>query len=285
MDKATRVIWIHSESFRMIDAKLKVFQEYEQKLCREKMLMHHEYEEDNDDILMLSGRQKLDYLYEKTKSLKEKVPDQSLHQIVLEAADIALTKREIRCVCESVDLRHGGHRVGRVGSSAYICHSKFTVDGIKAELVEETLKETAKLFGAQIGQGILQHMPDIQESLYHKFSGLRKYTSNELYQIIDLFVQPFQVRMLILLRDMIYSVWSVVVIFFLSVNINSRDWRWSVADEIYGIVSRNKQAIVREIYLHVKDICDSTRNDIEIVCRKIEECKQEMVLSDQEKSK
>lgn len=270
----------------MIDAKLKVFRKYEQKLCREKILMHHEYEEDNDDILMLSGRQKLDYLYEKTKSQKEKVPDQSLHQILLEAADRALTKREIRYVCESVDLQHGTYHVGKVGYSAYICYSKFTVDQIKAELVEETLKETAKLFGAQISQGILRHIiPDIQETLDDKFSELRKNISDELDPIIDLLVQSFLVRIFILLRDMIYSVWSVIVVLFLSVNINSQDWRWSVADEIYGVVSRNKQSIVREILPHVKDMCAITRNDIEIVCRKIEECKQEMVLSDQEKSK
>ena len=286
MDKATRVIWIHSESIRMIDAKLMVFRKYEQKLCREKILMHHEYEEDIDDILMLSGRQKLDYLYEKTISQKEKVPDQSLHQILLEAADRALTKREIRNVCESVYIQHGGYHVGRVGYSAYICHSKFTVDEIKAELVQETLKETAILFGAQIGQGISRHIiPDIQETLDDKFSELRKNISDELYPIIGLVVQPFLVRILIRLRDMIYSIWSVVVVFFLSVNINSQDWRWSVADEIYGVVSRNKLPIVREILPHVKGMCAITRNDIESVCRRIEEFKQEIVLSDQEKSK
>lgn len=114
----------------MVDAKLRVFQKYERELGRENILLHHDFEENKDEILKLSGRQKLDSLYEMTKSQIEKVPDQSLHQILQNAAHRALTQDKIRQLCESVDLHYKGDHVGKAGHSAYTCHSKFTVDEI-----------------------------------------------------------------------------------------------------------------------------------------------------------
>lgn len=286
MEKATKVIWIHSESIRMIDAKLKVFQEYEQNVCHENILMYHDLEENKDEIFKLSGRQMLESLYEKTRSQKGKVPDQSLHLILEEAANRALTKEQIREFCESVGLHYKGDHVGKCGDRAYTCYSKSTVDIIKQNLVEETLEKTAKLLGKEICRGISEHIrPNVQKSVDEQVMNLKYSISDELMPIIGVVLHPLIVRIFQDVIEIIFAAWAYIVIFFRTINVNSLRWRWKVADEIHSVISEKIKDIINTILPYVKEICDITRDDIETVCKKIEKCKEEITLPGKEKSK
>lgn len=280
------MIWIHSESIRLIDAKLKVFLKYEQKVCRENILMYHDYEEDKDDIFKLSAIQRLESLYEKTRSQKEKVPDQSLRQIIEEAANRALSYEQIGEFCESVDVHYKGDHVGQCGHGYYICYSKSTVDIIKRDIVEETLKKTAKLFGKEICRGILEHIrPNVQKSVDEEVMKLKYRIADELFPIIEVVIQHFLVRIFNDFLEIIITAWAYIVAFFRMIDVNSRSWRWKVTDEIHSVISEKIGDIINTILPHVKEICDITRDDIETVCKKIEKCKQEITLPDKEKSK
>lgn len=285
MDKTTKVIWIHSKSIRMVDAKLKVFQKYEQKLCRENIL-YHDFEESNDDIFKLSGRQRLDFLHENTKSLIEKVSGRSLHHILYEAVNRSLTQDRIRELCGSVDLHYMQDHVGNVADFPYTCYSQVTVDTIKLDLMDKTLEETAKFIGTEICQGILQHIEsNVLEIVDQQFSRLNNIISSAVYTFIKTVLQFPPRPAVSIFRIIFHTAMSYFTNNLQIVNVNSKDWRQEVADEIFNVISKNEQNIYNEILPRLKEMCDSTRLDIEIACKKIEEIKKEITLSDLEKRK
>lgn len=142
----------------MIEAKLKVFKEYEPYLSSGNILIHHDFE-DCDEICKTSGAQKLLSVHETVTSLKNSIPDDiSLENILKKPAEKILSSRYIRDICYEVDLMHDNKRVGTVHSPSYVCYYSGTVKSIKKDLVKETVEKISEDLGSEICKEILEHI-------------------------------------------------------------------------------------------------------------------------------
>nr|XP_022309380.1 uncharacterized protein LOC111115090 isoform X2 [Crassostrea virginica] len=138
-----KVIRIYSRSVRVIDAKLCVYNEYKH-MITETVLLHHDFE-GYEEIAKLSGVQKLQSLINILLFVKDNILQDSLKNIVEEAAGEVFTLETITDLCYAVCLQDGDDYIGTTNSRSYCCRSIFTVKRIKRTLVQHTLEAIAKL--------------------------------------------------------------------------------------------------------------------------------------------
>ena len=266
----------------MIEAKLKVFKEYEPYLNSGNILIHHDFEE-CDEICKTSGAQKLLSVHETVTSLKNSIPnDISLENILKTAVDEILSRRYIRDVCNGVDLWHGNKRVGTVYSDSYFCYYVGTVRSIKKDLVKETVEKISEDLGSEICKEILEHIKaKVQVSITDDLYKAQINISDDVFiplktvivaSVIVLFTNP--------LLGILYALIDVFVHFIWYVDINSESWREKVADEIFDNVSERRRTIIDNISPIVKNSCKVSTGDLEKLGRQLSDWKQGISLTD-----
>lgn len=250
-----KVIWIDSKSINVVDAKLTVFNEYESDLKKETIYIHHSLES-ADNVFEFSAYMQVKSLGTVVKSIAESVPIDSIEEILQTASHNVLSRNTIRQLCYDIFLQDKGEFVGTTHNTSYSCRSLFTVRRLKEQLVEKTLNKTAETLGSEICRGILKHIESkIQSKLEHHFSDLELNISDELYATITVVVVAVVVSYFFPLLGIIIAVGTFVVTFVWSVDVNSRDWRRKVADEIYDTIDKNKSNIFRKIRPQVEEMC------------------------------
>lgn len=244
----------------MIEAKLKVFKEYEPYLSSGNILIHHDFEE-CDEICKTSGAQKLLSVHETVTSLKNSIPnDISLENIVKMATDKILSRRYIRDICNEVDLTHDNKRVGTVHSASYFCYYVDTVGSIKEDLVKETVEKISEDLGSEICKEILEHhKAKVKVSIA---GDLNKVQINSLDDLINIVTTTFYYIIFPLL-GILFALIDIFVICTMYVDINSESWREKVADEIFVKVSERRITIINNISPLVKTSCKETTGDLE----------------------
>ena len=266
----------------MIEAKLKVFKEYEPYLSSGNILIHHDFEE-CDDICKTSGAQKLLSVHETVTSLKNSIPnDISLQKILVLAAEKILSSRYIRDICYEVDLMHDNKRVGSVHSDPYVCYYFGTVRSIKKDLVKKTVQKISKDLGSEICKEILEHIKaKVQVSITDDLYKAQINISDDVFiplktvivaSVIVLFANP--------LLGILYALIDVFVHFIWYVDINSESWREKVADEIFDNVSERRRTIIDNISPIVKNSCKVSTGDLEKLGRQLSDWKQGISLTD-----
>lgn len=256
-----------------MDAKLTVFNEYESYLKKETIYIHHSLES-AENVIEFSAYVQAKSLGTVVKSISESVPIDSLEEILQAAKDQVLTKDKIRRVCYDIFLRDKSELVGTTDNTSYSCRSMFTVRRLKEQLVEETLNKTAETLGSEICGGILKHIESkIQSKLEQDFSDLKLNISDELYAAITVAVVAVVVSFFFPLLGIIIAVGTLFVTFVWSVDVNSRDWRSKVADEIYDTIDKNKANILRKIRPQVEEICWHTVRELTVVWKTIQDFK------------
>lgn len=268
-----KVIWIYSKSVHIIDAKLAVFQTYASYLNEETIYLHHRLD-DAENVLKFSAYQQVKSIGTVVESISESVPIDSLEAILQAANDKVLSKDTIRELCYGIFLKDKSENVGTCENASYSCRSVFTVRRLKEQLVEKTLNKTAETLGSEICRGILKYIESrIQTKLEQNFSNLKFNISDELFATITVAVVAVVVSFFFPLLGIIIAVGTLVVTFVWSVDVNSREWRRKVADEIYETIAKNKNDILRKIRPQVEQMCRQTVQELTAVATTIHEFK------------
>lgn len=255
---------IHSKSIHVIEAKLRVYKEYESYSNWRNIILHHAFEE-MEDVCLCSGRQKLECLQETVIALKNGLCETSLKLILENSADETFSKSSIERLCQEVNLYYQGKHLGNVHSSEFKCRLPFTVKEIKSDLVKKTLGEVARSFGSrvsvhlskQIGSGII-------EMLDKEFRDIYYLRSVKLDQIGEF-------------DTLIFSTITFVATLIWSVDVNSPEWRKKVALEIHEVLGKERRFICAAILPVLKRICSPVKIDIEKVLKEIDDCIRMMV--------
>ena len=266
----------------MIEAKLKVFKEYEPYLSSGNILIHHDFEE-CDDICKTSGAQKLLSVHETITSLKNSIPnDISLEKIVKMAADKILSRRYIRDICYEVDLTHDNKRVGTVHSGSYFCYYVGTVKSIKKDLVKETVEKISEDLGSEICKEILEHIKaKVKLSISGDLNKLQINISDDVFATLKIaIVATAFIFFTYPLLGILLALIDIFVSFIMYVDINSESWRKKVADEIFDKVSKQRKSIINNISPIVKTSCKVTTSDLEKLGRQLSDWKQGISPSD-----
>lgn len=238
---------------------------YEFYLKEETIYLHHALEND-ENIVKMSAYHRANSFDTVVNSISKSVPIESVETILQSAFDKVLSKETIRRLCYGIFLHDRNVDVGTIESASYSCHSMRRVERLKRQLVSETLAETAKALGSEICRVVLKHIEfNLQNKLGQTFENLKLKISDELFKqirvvvvaVIDPHISPhLGIANLVITLFMIY-LWSV--------DVNSRDWRRKVADEIYETIHKSKADIFRKIKPQIEEICKQTVQELQVV--------------------
>lgn len=283
------MIRISSTNVRTIEAKLRVYQEYEEDIGSKNILLLHEFE-DIDDICDLSEDQQYENLFEDLELYEESIPGDELPFIVKDATQRVFHRNNIRTVCNAVHIWDGNENVGTAHDQPYACYSIFTLRRIKKILARETLERLAQSLGSEICKGILRHIESkIQSKLNHEFKHFDIHLSDETLLRMIAIVAAVVITLIVSLLGFIVEAIVITLMaastYLFSVDVNSSEWRNKTADEIYRNLIGREQTIIENITSTVREMCVGTQNELKSIMKKIDAYKRVITLTDQTERK
>lgn len=275
-----RVIWIYSKSVNVVDAKLVVFTNYESYLKNETIYLQHAFD-NAENVIRFGAYQQVKSLEKMIDSISESVPIDSFEMILKAAIDKVLSRELIRELSYDTFLRDNGVNVGTVAYASYSCGSMSTVRQIQEQLVNLTLKGAVKTLGLEICRRILKQIESkTSTKLEENFSHL-KFNDDDLATItvavVDDVFSPF--------LGISISVGTLNTTSACSVDVNSKDWRRKVADEIYDTIYKYKTDILIQTGLQVKLMCLQTVEELIAVLKNIADFKRNIGYLEQKSCK
>ena len=253
-------------------------------MITETVLLHHDFE-GYEEIAKLSGVQKLQSLINILLFVKDNILQDSLKNIVEEAAGEVFTLETITDLCYAVCLQDGDDYIGTTNSRSYCCRSIFTVKRIKRTLVQHTLEAIAKLLGTEICRRISKHIEEqIQIKLQHEFPDLKLDISLTNFNVFAFLFDAFIITMFWPIVAIVLA-FSIVSTLLFSVNINDKLWRRSVALEIYHCIMENRNMLMYGILREIRKMCTRTISDLDKALKQLERFKDRMVLLNQQECK
>lgn len=265
-----KVIWIYSKSVNVVDAKLTVLLKYESDLKENTIFIHHALE-NAENVINFCAYKQVKSLGTAVDSISNNVPINSLGTILEAAADKVLPKDTIRDLCYGIFLQDKGDNVGSTENASYHCRSLFTVRRLKEQLVNKILNKIANTLGSEICSGILKHIQTkIKIDLEQNCSYLEFEISNSYFATITDSVGDVVVSFFSQLLGIIFTVSTLVMTSVWSVDVNSREWRQKIADDIYYTINKKKVDIMRKIMPQVEQMCFQTEQELITVSKKID---------------
>lgn len=277
-----RVIWIYSKSVNVVDAKLAVFINYESYLKTDTIFLQHVFD-NAENVIKFGAYQKVKSLEKILDSCSESVPIDGLRIILQAAIDKVLSKDSMREFCFEIFLRDNDVNVGTAACTSYSCGSMKIVRQIQEQLVDLALKEAAKTLGLEICRGILKQ---IESKTNTKLEG---YCSHLKFVFVD---DYFATNTVAIVNDVLSQLFRFIIslgtlnmTYALSVDVNSKDWRGKVADEISNTIYKNKTDILIQIGLDVKLMCLQTVQELIAVSKTIADFQHNIGYIDQKSCK
>lgn len=258
------VILVHSDSLNVVDAKLAVYREYASIIDLKKTYIHHSFDEFDDIFKFCAGR-KLSSYYDRVKSLKRSLERDAHHEVVTEAFSICVTRDKVREICFEEDI----HGIA-LESGPYKCRWQYNVKSLKQDLVNKTLRKLSKSLGSEIAKGIYQNISNaIERTLEAEFMDLRRRLSIEVFPHIALTFTAFLIEIFQGISDIIVAIREYLVTILFPVDINTREWRRQVADDIFEQVSKNCPKLIDKMVDNMLSMFDPTVTDLKNMKEKI----------------
>lgn len=228
--------------------------------------MRHESEE-YADIAKLIAHKKVETYKQSVITFKDSIPINHIGHIVKNAVLRALSKEKITELCFEATIEESGN----IKSDPYYCRSSSTVKRLKKELMEKTLQSVIDYLGSEICEKMQQYtVKDIKSKFdldldpFTKFLGISKLIliQSKLTGLAAYFFNPYV--------SVIVGAATMVGTFFIAINVNSRSWRRNVASEIYERVSRNREEVVKEVTSNVKERCEITKFQLDLIAEQLD---------------
>lgn len=174
----------------------------------------------------------------------------------------------IKEMCYAVCIDRYGDIVGTVKSEKYICFSKITVNALKRDLRDKTLRNLIKMIEAEIRKDILHHvkssfeisikdkaqLDNLPNDLNAEFSFIRDSFLSISWPIDDV------------------SMASLFITWLMPIDVNSTSWRTGVANEISQQIDAKKSTIINGMASKIREMCNHTTEDLGNTILQFEKC-------------
>lgn len=223
----------------VIETKLRVYREFKNFIDSGNIFLQHIYE-DFEEVAKISACKKISQFCGVVEDLIDNIP--MIYQTLVKTqSDLVLTQENIQHLCSNVWIKYGGI----VGSPSALYYSDTSVQQITKCIVKETTKQIGKCLTSPLRNSCTKlrciELPDLTNH-FKDFN-------------FELFRTKHHVAVNILLTyyhniSSIHSIMSIqtfIVSVFMPVDINSKIWRTSVANEIYANVCNKKDDMIDEI--------------------------------------
>lgn len=261
---------------RVIEAKLKVYEKYKGDIESGNILIQHVFD-DHDEIAKLCAYKKLNRMCGIVQSLRKVFYLKRLRLILNEASAWILTQEYIRKLCREYKIYDEENYVGSVYDSSHMFRLSFNVKKVKVLLVKNIAQELGKTLGSDILHRILQYMEmQIREELEIVLNSFEINLCNRISFTLISVLEP-----LLTSKIQVSRVLEIVRTFVKPIDVNSEEWRDTVAKEIQTKIWDNKQPILDTILKHIT----VTSRDLEIFSEKLKTAKEKIQLIDQKTCK
>lgn len=255
----------------MIDSKLTVFRKFEDNIKSGNIFLHHAFE-DFEKISKLSAQKKLAWFRNMVEVLSRSIPGQEIPNIIEEAANRALSSHNIRELCFDVVIDDKGKNVGTVANSPYRCYSMITIRRLKENLSDKTLHKIYESLGSEICIGISKHIQTtVKVKLKQDPISVRFKLSQKAFASFSLFLSSFLISVYNPLFGLLLAVVAVFVTLWWSVDVNSKEWRKKIADEIYDKIQEKRLAMLEKVQPEIESLCRKASTDLDRVSKQIKE--------------
>lgn len=274
-DNLIKVIRIRGGSSNVPETKSKVYEKYKKILQFQNIYLHHEMEQ-YAEVAKLIAHKKIEAYISYILSVKNSIPINHIGDIVSDAVNRALSKESITRLCFEAVIMESGN----IYSDPYICRSSFTVARLYREMIQRTLDSVIKYLGEDISKEMQRHIVSDIKSKYNidvnPFPKLLEISGSILLQTLLTSIAATISSFAGVRVDIV----SAMGTFIIAVNVNSEAWRRGVASGIYENVSKNKQNIIREVTLNIKDGCKITIDDLDNTAKQLKTFRMRIDLSD-----
>lgn len=155
--------------------------------------------------------------------------------------------------------------------------------------MKKTIENLALSFGNYVCQAFQKSIKSLIETVNHKFSDLDIHLSGETFAKLERTIEGIFINIVRRIIDLMHEVYeiSVTVVSTLvwSVDVNSREWRRNIADEIYSKVSEKKIEIIYGTLPLITEMCVNTKADLTKRLNLILSVEKNISLADQKKRK
>lgn len=276
---------IKSESIGVVDAKLKVYEKCKDVINTGNIFFQHIYE-DFDEIAKLSAYSMIITYRKFTEEMENTFSHNHLKTVINTSMDSVLTNENIRELCYDFDVIYKGHYVGSVDSGAYNCRYYGNVAGIKKIITEETLRKSARLLGSKICEGILHYIENVVErTLSAELGKLTFFISDFNFAEIEKVIKTVVIEIFQTLYGVIVSVTTFIITIFRPVDVNSKEWRTLVADEIYNNISKTIDPLSDSLLEKIEKITRKTREDFICLTTELTKFQNKVTPKDQKQCK
>lgn len=272
-----KVILIKGGFHRVMQAKEKVYQKYKQFFNFERFHLQHESEQ-YTEVSKLSAHQKLVSYKQFVESVRDSIPLQNIDKIVKDAVNRALSKESITELCFDAVLQESGN----TNSEPYYCRSSSTINRLKKELLSKTVESVSKYLGSEICSEIQRQL---ETEIQSKFS----FDTDSIYTVLNFSSLVILKTMFTMIASILNPVFealfafiSVISTMLFAVNVNSRSWRKDVANEIFEMVDKNKEKLLKELSSNIRNRCIITADHLQIIVDQLEQLRRSIHLNRQD---
>lgn len=274
------IFLVYSEYVGVVDAKLKVYKKYREIIDEYDIHLQHAFEEFDEIAKSVALRRVSQCCMLITDMFKLQFVSNMEPQEITDFAN-TLTQDDIMKLCYEVHIVYKNKSVGTVQSGTYNCYSTFTVRSIKHILAKETLEKTAKRLGSVICTGIHQYNDyRIRTKLFQELGTIRLQISDDIYHQIENTIIVALLAFFDTLSGVITDIFTFIVRIFHPVDVNSKEWRAKVAEEIYQKILEKRQEIEAHVLEAIRNFDSVEKADLEVVQRKIERFLRKIYQSD-----
>lgn len=276
-----RVILVHSELINVIDAKLAVYRKYAHSIDLQNTYLHHMLE-DCDEFARFCAGWELSSYYDLVKSLEKAFTENAYRQVVTRAFARCVTRNRVREICyqEYIDGK-------ALGSGPCKCRLQTTVRSLRKDLIDKTLRKISESLESEICRDIYQNISEVVKvTLEFEFSVIGQHLFDYIIQLIELNFRAILIEIFQGISDIIVSITEFFVTIIFPVDINTREWRRQVADDIFEQVSDKSPGIIDKIVENISSTFSPTRHELEDIKYQIKSQMEQLHLPiDQEQSK
>lgn len=281
------MIRIFTQSVRAIEAKLRVYKEYEKDYCLENILLHHEFD-DNEEISKISGKQRFTHLSDVLTNISNIIPLDELPSILRNTADTVFSIENVKGLCRDAKINDDDDDVGnKVTNGKCVCYSILTVKRIKKKIAKKTMEDLTVQFATAVCSEIKQRIKDKSPSIDLNLAGFDIQISDETYgtmqQAILTIITDVILKFVDFILDAIEITFMAIPVLVWTVDVNADGWREKVGYEIYLKVLQKKAEIVPTILEKVRKMCSDTKADLHKRSKKINSTNEDIITVDQPK--
>lgn len=257
---------IKGGSANVTKTKRKVHQEYKIFTSFQEIYLHHESEQ-YAKIAELIADKKIQSYKQSVIAVSNSIPINHIENIVRGAVIRALSKESITQLCFKAVIEESGD----TNSDPYYCRSSSTVKRLKKELMEKTLQSVSDYLGSEICKEMQQYIvSDIKNKFDFDLDPFTKFLNIPKLLLIKTILNGLAALVINPYVAVIVGVATAVGTLFVAVNVNSRSWRVTVADEIHEKVSKNRDEVVKEVTSNIMERCKITKDQLSHIARQLD---------------